>query len=278
MSHNNQKKIAVINDFSGFGRCSITAALPIISAMGIQCCAVPTAIFSNHTGYDEYFFDDYTDKMEAYFSMWKKLDLKFEGIATGFLGSKHQIKIVERFLNDFTDENTVVVVDPVMGDNGQLYSTYTAGMCDELKKLIPMADIITPNLTEACILTDTPYMCGGITADTLLNIARRLCVGRTERVVITGIPSGIMLSNFVYERSGAYSVLNTIKLGDERAGTGDVFAAIIAADAANGVDFTQSVQKAGDFIAKAVKRSIELDLPAQDGICFEELLGELINK
>lgn len=277
MSHNNQKKIAVINDFSGFGRCSITAALPIISAMGIQCCAVPTAIFSNHTGYAEYFFDDYTDKMEAYFSMWKKLDLKFEGIATGFLGSKHQIKIVERFLNEFTDKKTVVVVDPVMGDNGQLYSTYTAEMCDELKKLTPMADIITPNLTEACILTDTPYIYG-ITAEILLDIARKLCIGRTERVVITGIPNGNMLSNFVYERNGAYSVLNTIKLGDERAGTGDVFASIIAADAVNGMDFTQSVKKAGDFIAKAVKRSIELDLPAQDGICFEELLGELTLK
>lgn len=276
MSHNNQKKIAVINDFSGFGRCSITVALPIISAMGIQCCAVPTAIFSNHTGYNEFFFDDYTDKMEPYFSMWKKLDLKFEGIITGFLGSKNQIKTVEKFISEFTSHRTVVIVDPVMGDNGRLYSTYTAEMCAELKKLIPMADILTPNLTEACILTDTPYTNHTETdMRLLLNIAEKLCTGRTEKVVITGIPSGEMLNNLVYEANGKYSLIKTVKIGEDRAGTGDVFSSIIAADAVNGVDFTESVKKAGQFIAKSVKRSIELELPVQDGICFEEFLKEL---
>lgn len=276
VSHNNQKKIAVINDFSGFGRCSITVSLPIISAMGIQCCAVPTAIFSNHTGYNEFFFDDYTDKMEDYFSMWKKLDLKFEGIITGFLGSKNQIKKVEKFISEFTSKRTVVIVDPVMGDNGRLYSTYTAEMCAELKKLIPMADIITPNLTEACILTDTPYNADIMPdLDVLLKTARRLCSGRTEKVVITGIPDGKMLNNLVYEANGKYSLISTVKIGEDRAGTGDVFSSIIAADAVNGVDFTESVRKAGQFITKAVKRSIELKLPTQDGICFEEFLKEL---
>lgn len=96
-SHNNQKKIALINDLSGFGKCSITVELPIISAMGVQCCPMPTSIFSNHTGYESFFFEDYTDKMEPYFKEWKKLDLQFEGICTGFLASARQIEIVEAF-------------------------------------------------------------------------------------------------------------------------------------------------------------------------------------
>lgn len=276
MSHNNQKKIAVINDFSGFGRCSLTVALPIISAMGIQCCALPTAIFSNHTGYDDFFFDDYTDKMERYFEMWQKLGLKFEGIVTGFLGSKHQIKIVERFLKEFTDENTVVVIDPIMGDNGKLYATYTQEMCNELKHILPMADILTPNLTEACILTDTPYYNHtAFTAEQLVGIASSLCSGRTKKVVITGIPDGNTLNNLVYEANGKSCLLSSVKIGEDRAGTGDVFSSIIVADAVNKVDFATSVKKAGDFIVKAVKRSIELDLPTQDGVCFEEILHEL---
>lgn len=276
MSHNNQKKIAVINDFSGFGRCSLTVALPIISAMGIQCCALPTAIFSNHTGYDDFFFDDYTDKMERYFEMWQKLGLKFEGIVTGFLGSKHQIKIVEKFLREFTCENTVVVIDPIMGDNGKLYATYTQEMCNELKRILPMADILTPNLTEACILTDTPYSNYTVfTTEQLIHIASRLCSGRTKKVVITGIPDGNMLNNLVYEANGSSCLLSTVKVGEDRAGTGDVFSSIIAADAVNKVDFATSVKKAGDFIVKAVKRSMKLGIPAQDGVCFEEILNEL---
>ena len=113
-----RKKMAVINDISGFGRCSITVAMPIISVMGIQCCPVPTSIFSNHTAYPDYFFDDYTDKMPAYISKWKKLGLEFEGIYSGFLGSGEQIDIVRKFIQDFRTDRTRVIVDPVMGDWG----------------------------------------------------------------------------------------------------------------------------------------------------------------
>jgi pyridoxine kinase len=125
MSHNNQKKIALINDFTGFGKCSITVSLPIISALKIQCCPIPTSIFSNHTAYEEYFFDDYTDKMQSYIDKWKTLDLEFEGISTGFLGDVRQIEIVEKFINDFKTDKTIIIVDPVMGDYGVKYATYT---------------------------------------------------------------------------------------------------------------------------------------------------------
>ena len=118
-NHNQQKKIALINDFTGFGRCSIAVQMPIISMLKVQCCAVPTSIFSNHTAYEDYYFTDYTSNMEAYIEQWKKLDLKFEGICTGFLGSAEQIRIVSEFIQYFRDENTVAVIDPVMGDNGR---------------------------------------------------------------------------------------------------------------------------------------------------------------
>ena len=157
MSHNNQKKIAVINDFSGFGRCSIAVALPILSVMKVQCCPLPTSIFSNHTGFPSYFFEDYTSRMVPYMQEWKKLDLHFNGICSGFLGSKEQIEIVKKFFKEFKTEETQIIVDPVMGDYGKPYPTYTEEMCGEMKKLVEFADILTPNVTEACVLTDTPY-------------------------------------------------------------------------------------------------------------------------
>ena len=124
-NHNQQKKIALVNDFTGFGRCSIAVQLPVISMMKVQCCAVPTAIFSDHTAYDSFYCTDYTAEMEPYIEEWKKLRLKFQGICTGFLGSEEQIRIVSEFINTFKEKDTAVVVDPVMGDGGERYATYT---------------------------------------------------------------------------------------------------------------------------------------------------------
>ena len=119
-----QKKIAMINDLSGYGRCSLTVAIPVISAMKVQCCPVPTSILSNHTGYPSCFFDDYTDRMPGYIEQWKKLGFSFDGIMTGFLGSREQIEIVTDFIRYFKRENTVVLVDPIMGDHGEAYARH----------------------------------------------------------------------------------------------------------------------------------------------------------
>ncbi|MBO8462630.1 MAG: bifunctional hydroxymethylpyrimidine kinase/phosphomethylpyrimidine kinase, partial [Firmicutes bacterium] len=119
------KRVALINDMTGFGRCSIAVQLPIISAMGVQGCILPTAILSAHTGYPTYYFDDYTSHMEAYMNNWKELDVTFDGITTGFLGSKEQIELVIQFIEKFRMKHTKVIVDPVMGDDGVLYATYT---------------------------------------------------------------------------------------------------------------------------------------------------------
>lgn len=272
--HNNQKKIAVINDLSGFGRCSIAVAWPIISVMKVQCCPIPTSIFSNHTGFESFFFDDYTDKMQDYIDEWKKLDLQFNGISTGFLGSKDQIEIVSSFLSEFKGEETIVVMDPVMGDYGKAYATYTHEMCQEMKKLVRYADMLTPNLTEACILTDTPYK-ENMTVAELTHMASELSVRGPEKIVITGVPQGTYLGNFCFERGKQAKMLRIKKLGESRSGTGDVFSAILAADAVNGVDFETSIRKAAGFIKKCIERSIEMELPLTDGVCIEEFLNQL---
>lgn len=274
MSHNNQKKIAVINDFTGFGRCSIAVALPVISMLKVQCCPLPTSIFSNHTGFKSFFFDDYTEKMPAYIQEWKKLGLQFDGISSGFLGSKEQIQIVTQFFKEFKTEQNLIVVDPVMGDYGKTYSTYTPQMCEEMKKLVSYADILTPNVTEACILTDTLYK-EKFTMAEYRKMAETLCEEGPSKVVISGIVQGEFIANYCYEKGHEPKIVRSHKVGTQRSGTGDIFAAIIVADAVNGVPFEDSVRKASRFIKKCILKSIELDIPITDGVCFEEVLWSL---
>lgn len=274
MSHNNQKKIAVINDFSGFGRCSIAVALPIISTLKIQCCPLPTSIFSNHTGFDSFFFDDYTDKMPLYINEWKKLGLQFDGITSGFLGSKKQIEIVTQFFKDFKTKENIIIVDPVMGDYGKIYATYTKEMCEEMKELVQYADIITPNITELCILTDTPYQEKWKISE-LEKMTEELAEKGPEKIVVTGIVQKEFIANFCYEKGKSPKILRCHRVGTQRSGTGDVFSSIIAADAVNQVPFDKSVKKASNFIKKCILKSIEMDIPVTDGVCFEELLQTL---
>ena len=274
MPHNQQKKIAVINDFCGFGRCSLTVSLPIISALKVQCCPVPTSVFSNHTAYDSFFYTDYTCNMDAYITEWKKLGLSFDGILTGFLGSPEQTEIVRRFLEYFKGEHTVTVVDPVMGDEGKLYATYSQELAKQMKALLPYADILTPNLTEACILTDTVY-CAEMSNEELTVICEKLSLCGPKKIVISGLEREGRLINFVYEEGNVPVEVAGPKIGPCRAGTGDVFSSIIAADAVNGVGFLASVRHAAAFIAKVLRRAVELNIPTTDGICFEEFLTEI---
>ena len=274
MSHNHQKKIAVINDICGFGRCSIAVSLPIISAMKIQCCPFPTSIFSNHTGFESFYYNDFTEHMDAYMDEWIKLDLRFAGILTGFLGSPQQIDIVKRFLKRFKTEETISVIDPVMGDYGKLYPTYSTHLAEQMCLIVPYADILTPNLTEACILTGTDYH-GDPDEKVLRDMCAKLSRMGPKKIVISGLERGEDLENFVYEAGQMPVIVREHKVGPCRSGTGDVFSSILAADAVNGVDFVSSVRHASGFIARVLRRALELDLPKTDGICFEEYLSEI---
>lgn len=274
MTTRKQKKMAIINDLSGFGRCSITVELPIISALKVQCCPMPTSIFSNHTGYPSYFFDDYTDKMPHFMEEWKKLELDFDGICTGFLGSEKQIDIVEEFLTHFKKKDTIAIIDPVMGDHGKTYATYTQAMCNRMRSLVQYADILTPNLTEACILTETPYSDHASRQD-LMEMAKKLSAMGPSRVVITGIQQGKYVSNYCYESENGDYYVRKERVGSQRCGTGDIFTSIIAADAVNHVDFKESVRKASSFVKKCILKSMEMEIPLTDGVCFEEILTTL---
>ena len=277
INHNNQNKIALINDYSGFGRCSVAVQLPIISMMKVQCCPLPTSIFSNHTGFPEFCYQDYTQHMPQYIDMWGKLGLEFKGICSGFLGSTQQIEIVSDFIKQFKSDDTVVVVDPVMGDYGRIYPTYTDEMCNRMKELAACADILTPNLTEACILTGQEYKEKWKMSE-LKELAKKVSQLGAQKVVITGIPQKSFLCNLCYDTSKTddkVTIIKTHKEGTSRSGTGDIFAAIVAADAVNGVAFDVSVRKASRFIKKCILKSIEMDIPVTDGVPFEELLYTL---
>lgn len=273
--HNRQDKIAVINDISGFGRCSIAVSLPLISHMRIQCCPVPTSIFSNHTGFPDFYFDDYTQQMPLYIQQWKQLNLYFQGILTGFLGSLEQIDLVRNFIRDFKDEDTVVIIDPVMGDNGKAYSTYTESMCAAMKELAKLADILTPNLTEACILTDTPYTPEKFRKKDYETIVHKLQELGPGKIVITGIRMGEFIGNVVYEEGQEVTIIRQKRAGSERSGTGDVFSSIIAADAVHEIDFVKSVKKASRFVKECILITEEFGIPGTDGVCFEEVLHKL---
>lgn len=242
--------------------------------MKLQCCPLPTSVFSNHTGFDSFYYTDYTAHMDAYIDEWVKLGLRFHGILTGFLGSPEQIRIVKRFLEIFKNEDSITVIDPVMGDYGRLYPTYSPLLAEQMSALVPYADILTPNLTEACILTGTEYK-PDIDEDELTLLCKKLSDMGPKKVVISGIERGDDLENFVYEAGKTPQTVIEHKVGPCRSGTGDVFSSIISADAVNNVDFIDSVRHASCFIAKVLRRTVELDLPKTDGICFEELLTEI---
>lgn len=270
-----QKRIALVNDITGFGRCSVTVELPLISAMKIQACPLPTAILSVHTGFPDHYLDDYTEHMAPYIASWEKNGLAFDGICTGFLGSAEQIAIVLDFIRRFKGAGTRVMVDPVMGDYGKLYPSYTQEMCDKMRSLLGVADLVTPNLTEACQLLDIPYPTDGIvTDDELCEMAEALAARGPKQVVITGLHEGDTIKNFLYEE-GKIAIVRAPKIGGDRSGSGDAFAAIVAASLIRGEELEAAVQKAASFISRCLAYALELDLPWNYGLPFEEYLTEL---
>lgn len=275
MSAFHQKKVAMINDLSGYGRCSLTVAIPILSAMKVQCCPVPTSILSNHTGFPVYFFDDYTKKLPEYLEKWGELGLTFDGIVSGFLGSQEQIRIVKEMIGRFKGPGTKVVIDPIMGDNGKPYATYTGPMCEGMKELVGLGDVVTPNLTEACILTDRPYRREGWKFEELLELAGEIKALGARSVVITGIVQGSFLANFVAEEGKKPVLCRTKRVGRERPGTGDVFSSVVSAAVVRGLPLETGVRLASSFVKECIRRSEELEIPVENGVCFEELMGIL---
>ena len=281
-------RLAMINDIAGFGRCSTTVSLPVISVMKVQVCPVPTSVLSNHLGFPLCHFDDYTSHMRDYIKVWNELGLTFDGLYCGFLGNEEQIDIVREFVEMFRPP--LFLLDPVMGDHGRAYFSITETHIQKMKELLPLADIITPNITEACLLTGTPWKDGEWTMQELSGLCERLAdicqqesvssgeasVGTVSSasIVITGIRQGDSLVNFLWD-DGVYTTVSTPIAGASRPGTGDIFASILAADAVRGETLLTSVQKAANFVGLCIAGSEKAGTPVQEGVVFEKYLAAL---
>ena len=268
------KNCAVINDLSGFGRCALTVSLPILSALGVRACPFPTAILSNHTGFEEYYFSDFTENMEPYFENWEKLGLHFDGIYTGFLGSERQVDIISKFADKFKTADTLLFVDPVMGDHGRLYSTYTPHLVDRMTELSARADVGTPNLTELSFLTDIPYD-ELIVADDekIFELAKSLGAGKA---VVTGVRRKNRVCNLAIDcKSGARFCASSRYIGGEYCGTGDLFASLLCGYMINGLSLSRALSRATVFLKAAVKNSAKIGVSPLDGIAFEPTLRRL---
>lgn len=280
------KKIAVINDLSGFGRCSLTAAISVLSAMGVSPCPLPTAILSAQTGYPSYYCDDYTDKMEYIRKEWEKMGARFDGIYTGFVASEEQIRQIFRFLDTFHDDKTLLLVDPVMGDDGIPYDMFTDTLLTLMKELCLQADIITPNVTELCLLTDTDYQDVRRTTHTfsliekIQTLAQSLCTKGIKDVIVTGIQftddNGIRQMGNLYATKNTFEVFSFPYVGESYSGTGDLFASCLCAGIIRGDDIPSVIQTAGRFIELALSDSAKEHINRNDGVNYEKYLSLLI--
>lgn len=284
------KKIAVLNDLSGMGKCSLTAAIPVISVMGIQACPLPTAVLSAQTGFPSYYCDDYTDRMDAIMEEWKKMDFYPDGIYTGFLADARQADKAVEFIEQFAKEDTKILIDPVMGDNGEEYPIYTEALCEKMRFLVRRATVITPNLTEALLLLYGAQRAHVLWKELSLMDEERL-LKFTERtgkelskefdteVVITGIDLPARenhqeIGNLICQ-DGVQTWVSTVKEGGSYSGTGDLFASVLSAGMVKGMDTVDSVRKAVKFLSKGIHDAVLEGTDRNEGICFERYLSEL---
>lgn len=276
---NHTPRVAAIHDLSGLGRCSLTVALPVLSVMGSQCAPMPTAVLSSQTGgVSGYTFCDMTDQMGPIADHWKAVDARFDAIYTGFLGSEAQISLVERFFDDFAAQNTLVLVDPVMGDDGEAYDTYGDALIAGMRRLADRAHIITPNFTEAAFLL-------GLPGDSLKNgtvspeeAVQRLSNGGRRSVVLTGYRSrpDYTGSLCLDARTGQITVTENPCVEVSFPGTGDLFASVLCGGMMQGRSLAESAALAENFVHDCIVRTAERKLPRFHGVDFEPLLGKLL--
>lgn len=282
------KKVFAIHDLSCFGRCALTVIIPTLSVLGHQTIPVPTAVLSTHTGgFANLYFQDLSTAMEKTKEHFKNINISPDAIYSGFLGSEQQIEIVLDYIKTFADprrECCPVIVDPVMGDDGEVYSTYTQKMIIGMRSLCKKADIITPNLTEACLLTDTKYKtCNNSTENQATDYARGLCRKMfeqfgTPKIVLTGI-------HYAQNKIGTYifQVDNELMyshegLANNYPGTGDIFTSVLIGKLLNGCNIIESAAFASHFIHDVIEYTMKWDTPTREGVLLEACLHKLLNK
>lgn len=277
MKMKKQNRAVLINDMSCLGRCSLTAAMPIISACGIESVPLPTGIFSAHTEFEGFVKEDLTDDIDKISNHWKSLGERFDCIYSGYLASCKQAESVKRFLLDFKKSDTLYIADPVMGDNGVFYKGIDDSFISEMRFLCSLADIIVPNVTEACMLTGME-----ITENYDVSFIKELLISlrnlTAARIVVTGVDfDDGQIGCAVYDSlMGRANMFFTPKSEGRFPGTGDVFASALTAAVMNGKDFFDAVQIAMGFTCKCVETTLETDTDRKYGLCFESEIKNLI--
>ncbi|GAB2025935.1 pyridoxamine kinase [Lactovum odontotermitis] len=266
------KNVLAIHDISCVGRCSLTVALPIISAFGVECRILPTAILSTHTGgFTGFTYLDLTDEMQKILKAWEPLKLRFDSIYSGFMASADQIDILKSVAGSHTE--ALSVIDPVMADNGELYSVFDQNFVEKMKEVVPVADVLIPNITEACLLTDTAYQ-ENLTEDFIEDLASTLQNMGARNIVFTGVSfSSGRIGAAVVNENGDIQYAMAEKQPDSYHGTGDIFGSVLTAELSNGKTLLESAQAACDFVVAAIKEtSPEAD--KKYGVNFEAALAK----
>ncbi len=291
MQHLPPRRIAAIHDFSCVGRCALTVVIPTLSVMGYQTIPLPTALLSSHTGgFENLYFRDLTEDMHHISAHFDRLGMTFGSIYTGFLGSEEQISVVREFIEKFgktpdeTGKAPLILVDPVMGDDGVLYATYTKALANGMRALSTHAEVLTPNLTEACFLTDTLYKDTATLAEgeaekfvvLLLEKLSHICRGK---IVVTGIglADGIV-ANAGRDTDGRIFWIKRMCQDISYPGTGDIFASVLLGTLMQGDDFETACTRAADFIVLLITESQKIETPVRMGVALEAHLGALLKK
>ncbi len=271
-----QHRVAAIHDLSGFGRCSLAVIMPVLSTMGIQCCPIPTAVLSTHTGgFEDIAIKDLTDYIAPTLAQYKKLGIGFDAVYSGFLASAEQIDHCLEFFSAYKD--SLKVVDPVMGDHGKPYRTYTPELCRRMGELADVADVITPNLTEAAILLGEKYPLE-LTAGEAKSWLARLCK-RVRVAVITGVPLAEgTISNIGCDKDvGGFWRVDCDYVPASYPGTGDIFASVLTGGLLRGDSLPIAMDRATMFTQIAIKNTYSYGLEPRNGVMFEPSLSWLIN-
>ncbi len=271
-------RVAAVHDMSCFGRCSLTVIMATLSCMGIQVCPLPTAVLSTHLGgFNNVAFADFTYKMTEFFHHWKQEQVIFDCVYTGFLASEQQIDVVSQFIDEFSHNKPLVLIDPVMGDDGRLYSVYTVKMQERMRKFIEKADIITPNYTEACFLLGKAYEQNIPHPAMLKDWLVALADFGPNKIVITGVPllNGKLL-NIGFERdTGRFWEVVSECIPARYPGTGDVFASVFAGFLLRQNRLPDAMLKAARFVERAIRVTFEAQTPTREGVLLEKVLPEL---
>lgn len=278
MYSNKVKKIAAVHDLCGIGRLSLTVVIPILSSMGFQVCPLPTAVLSNHTQYPDFSFLDLTDEMPKIIAEWKRLEMRFDAIYTGYLGDPRQIRIVSDFIDNFRQPDGLVVIDPVLGDNGRLYTNFDVKMVEEMRHLVAKADVITPNLTEVFYLLDRPYETAHADEE-VKEYLRLLSDKGPQVVVITSVPvsgDSHKTSVYAYNRQGdRYWKITCPYLPAHYPGTGDTFTSVITGALMQGDSLPIALDRATQFILQGIRATFGYEYDNREGILLEKVLHNL---